>query len=89
MLDAAFFRKMNPNYARPQPKELVKKRTEDDGYLKMYLEPSKKRTLDQIKDNGMEPTEIEELLSDYSRLRSGGQVVEYDADPFPVAVKLT
>ncbi len=60
MLDAAFFRKMNPNYARPQPGELVKKRTEDDGYLEMYSEPSKKRTLDQIKDNGVEPTQIEE-----------------------------
>lgn len=46
MLDAAFFRKMNPNYARPQPEELVKKRTEDDGYLEMYSESLKKRTLD-------------------------------------------
>ena len=28
MLGAAFFRKMNPNYTRPQPNELVKKKTE-------------------------------------------------------------
>ena len=56
MLDTAFFRKMNPNYARPQPEELVKKRTEGDEYLDMYSESSKKRTLDHIKDNGIEPT---------------------------------
>ena len=60
MLDATFFRKMNPNYARPQPQELVKKRTEDDGYLGLYSESSKKRALNQIKDNGIKPTQIEE-----------------------------
>ena len=30
MLDAAFFRKINLNYIRPQPNELVKKKTDND-----------------------------------------------------------
>jgi hypothetical protein len=60
MLDAAFFRKMNPNYTRPQPNELVKKKTDNDGFFEIFSESSSKRTLDQIKDNGVEPTEIEE-----------------------------
>ena len=30
MLDTAFFRKMNPNYIRPQPNELVKKKTDNN-----------------------------------------------------------
>lgn len=51
---------MNPNYVRPQSEELVKIWTDNDGYLAMYPESSSKRTLDQIKDNGVEPTKIEE-----------------------------
>ncbi len=60
MLDAAFFRKMNPNYTRPQPIELVKKKTNNDGYFEIFSESSSERTLDQIKGNGVEPTKIEE-----------------------------
>ena len=30
MLNAAFFRKIKPNYTRPQPIELVKKKTDND-----------------------------------------------------------
>ena len=30
MLDAAFFRKINPNYTRPRPNELAKKKTDND-----------------------------------------------------------
>ena len=39
MLNTAFFRKMNPNYTRPQPHELVKKKI-DNGYFKPFLESS-------------------------------------------------
>ncbi len=60
MLDAAFFRKMNPNYTRPQPHELVRKKMDNDGYFDAFSESSSERTLDQIKGNGVEPTKIEE-----------------------------
>lgn len=60
MLDAAFFRKMNPNYTRPQPDELVKRKTDDNGFFEIFPEPTSERTFDQIKDNGVEPTKIEE-----------------------------
>ena len=56
MLDAAFFRKMNPNYIRPQPDELVKKKADDDDYFENFPESSR----GQVKDNGVEPTRIEE-----------------------------
>lgn len=60
ILDAAFFMKMNPNYTRPQPDELVKSKTDNDGFFEIFSEPSSERGLDQIKDNGVEPTKIEE-----------------------------
>ena len=46
--------KMNPNYTRPQPDELVKSKT---GYNGFFETPSSEH---QIKDNGVEPTETEE-----------------------------
>ena len=56
MLDAAFFRKMNPSYPRPQPDELArKKEDDDDGW---FSEPASERTLDEIKDNGTEPDRL-------------------------------
>ena len=60
MLDAAFFRKMNPNYTRPQPNELVKKKTDNEGYFEISPESSSEGSLDRIKGNGVEPTEIVE-----------------------------
>ena len=60
MLDAAFFRKMNPNYTRPQPNELVKEKTESDRFIEMFSESSSEGSLDRIKGNGVEPTNIEE-----------------------------
>jgi len=60
MLDAAFFRKMNPNYTRPQPDELVEKKTGKDGCFEIFSESSSQRSLDQIKDNGLEPTKIDD-----------------------------
>ena len=56
MLDAAFFRKMNPSYPRPQPDELArKKKDDDDGW---FSEPASERILDEIKDNGTEPDRL-------------------------------
>ena len=60
MLDAAFLRKMNPNYTRPQPVELVKKKTHCDGLFEIISDSSSKRTLDQVKDNGVELNKIRE-----------------------------
>jgi len=60
MLDAAFFRKMNPNYIRPQPNELVKKKTGNDLYIEFSSESSSEGSLDRIKGNGVEPANIEE-----------------------------
>jgi hypothetical protein len=60
MLDAAFFRKMNPNYTRPQPNELVRNKTERDLFFEDYSESSNEGSLDRIKGNGVEPTNIEE-----------------------------
>lgn len=60
MLDAAFFRKMNPNYTRPQPHELVRKKMNNDGFFDAFSESSSEGNLDQIKGNGMEPTKLEE-----------------------------
>lgn len=57
MLDAAFFRKMNPSYPRPQPDELARNKADDDNNG-WFSEPSSERTLDQIKDNGTEPTQL-------------------------------
>lgn len=59
MLDATFFRKMNPNYTRPQPDELVKRHTSDARFFELCSDSPKKRSLDQIKDNDVEPTRIE------------------------------
>lgn len=56
MLDTAFFRKMNPNYIRSQFDELVKKKVDDNDYFENFLESFK----DQVKDNGVELTRIEE-----------------------------
>ena len=39
MLNAVFFRKINPNYTRPQPYELVKKKI-DNRYFKLFSESS-------------------------------------------------
>ena len=60
MLNAAFFRKINPNYTRPQPNELVKKKTDGNRWAEMFLESSSERALDQVKSNGVQPTQIEE-----------------------------
>ena len=60
MLDAAFFRKMNPNYTRSQPNELVKEKTDHDGWAEMFSESSNEGSLDRIKGNGVEPTHIKE-----------------------------
>lgn len=60
ILDAAFFRKMNPNYTRPQPIELIKKKTDSDGWAEMFSESSNEGSFDRIKGNGVEPTDIEE-----------------------------
>lgn len=60
MLDAAFFRKMNPSYTRPQPDELVKKNTDDDGWREIFAESFSERNIDQVQGNGVEPTQIEE-----------------------------
>ena len=59
MLDAGFFRKMNPNYSRPQPNELVKK-TDDDGWAGMLDSSSEGKSLDRITGNGVELDNIEE-----------------------------
>ena len=59
MLDAAFFRKMNPNYTRPQPYELVKKKTDDDVF-ELFSDSSSERNLDQIKDSGVKLTKIKD-----------------------------
>ena len=60
MLDAAFFRKMNPNYTRPQPNELIKKKTDNDEWAEMFSESSSEGSLDRVKGNDVEPTKIEE-----------------------------
>ncbi|KAL9129214.1 MAG: hypothetical protein Q9217_002283 [Psora testacea] len=60
MLDAAFFRKMNPNYTRPQPNELAKKKRDNDEWAEMFSESSSEGSLDRIKGNDVEPTKIEE-----------------------------
>ena len=59
MLDAAFFRKMNPNYVRPQPHKLAKK-NDSDGHFDLFSESSSEPALDQIKGNGAEPTDMKE-----------------------------
>ena len=59
MLDAAFFRKMKPNYVRPQPKELMKK-NDKDGWNDIFSESPGKGSLDRIKSGGAEPTDLEE-----------------------------
>ena len=60
VLDAAFFRKMNPNYTRPQPHELVEKKKDNDGWAEMFSESSSEGSLDRVKGNGVETTNIEE-----------------------------
>ena len=60
MLDAAFFRKMNPNYIRPQPNKLVKKKTENNGFIEFFSESSSEGSLDRIQGNGVETTNVEE-----------------------------
>lgn len=60
MLEAAFLRKMNPNYTRPQPNELFRNETERNRYFEYYSESSSEGRPDRIKGNGVEPTDIEE-----------------------------
>ena len=43
MLNTAFFQKMNLNYTQLQPEELMKKKTDDDEYLKIYSKFWKKQ----------------------------------------------
>ena len=59
ILDASFFRKMNPKYSRPQPDELVKK-TDDDRWAGILGSSSEGRSLNRIKGNGVELTNIKE-----------------------------
>ncbi len=61
MLDVAFFRKMNPNYTRPQPHELVRK-NDNDGYFDPFSGSSSERTVDQIKGNGVKPTRRRSII---------------------------
>lgn len=72
MLDAAFFRKMNPNYTKPQPNELLRNETERNRYFEYYSESSSEGSPDRIKGNGVEPTNRGErlvyLLSDRIRV---------------------
>ena len=60
VLNAAFFRKMNPNYTRPEPNELAGTKAENDLYFEISSESSSEGSLDRIKGNGVEPTKIEE-----------------------------
>jgi len=46
ILNTTFFRKINPNYTRPQPYELVRKKIDNNGYFDTFLESSSERTLD-------------------------------------------
>jgi len=60
MLDAVFSWKMNRNYTRSQPYELVRKKMDNDGFFDAFSKSSSERTFDQIKGNGVEPTKLEE-----------------------------
>ena len=58
MLDAGFFRKMNPNYSRPQPHELA----DEDGWAKMFSDPSSERSLDRVQGIQLANVEENDLL---------------------------
>lgn len=60
MLDAACFRRMNSNYIRSQSNELLKKKTDNNEFIELFSESFNKESLNRIKDNGLEPAQVEE-----------------------------
>ena len=59
-VDSRVMLNTNPDYNRPQPKELVKKKTDNDGWADIFSESSCEGSFDRIKGNDVEPAYIKE-----------------------------
>ena len=53
MVNAAFFRKNNPNYVRPRISGLTKKKSLDDGWFTIISK-------NEVKNNGRDPSKMKE-----------------------------
>lgn len=61
MIDGAFFRKINPNHSRPQINEPANIKSGTSAIdVDLFSEISSEPPPDQVKSNGMEPTEMKE-----------------------------
>ncbi len=60
MLDVAFFQKINSNYTRSQPHELIKKKMNNDKYFDAFWKSFSERALNQIKSNEAKSIKLEE-----------------------------
>lgn len=60
MLDATFFRKINPNYTRPQSNKLLRNKTKRNRYFEYYSKSSSEESPNRIKGNNVKSTNIEE-----------------------------
>jgi hypothetical protein len=60
MVDAVFFRKMNPNYSRPRIIESAKQDSSNITYIRLGGEDNSTNKTDKITSSGKEPTELEE-----------------------------
>jgi hypothetical protein len=58
MVDAAFFRKINPNYSRPRVSEVEDTKSENYGYFDLFEIISDAPISRQIKNTDLDPTEM-------------------------------
>ena len=58
IVDAAYFREANPNYAKASVDESNKKSSSDDGWLLFGDEDDSEKPTDSVKSNGIKPSEV-------------------------------
>ena len=58
MVDAAYFREANPNYAKATVDESNKESSSSDGWILLGGDDDSEKSSDSVKSNGMEPSEV-------------------------------
>jgi hypothetical protein len=58
MVDAAYFREANPNYAKASIKDSERERSSNNGWYVFGDEDDSEKSSDSVKSNGMEPSEV-------------------------------
>jgi hypothetical protein len=87
MIDAAFFRKLNPSYSREIVTDPTVLSANEDGWLLLADEPTKPPP-DQVKSSGVTPAEMgeEDLLIAALLCPDSVLVTSYGVRPYPSAI---